>query len=44
MENKAPAKKMGIIVAVVLIALIGGVFTVKALERVGQGRLELFTP
>lgn len=39
MENKAPAKKMGIIVAVVLIALIGGVFTVKALERVGQGEV-----
>ena len=39
MENKASAKKMGIIVAVVLIALIGGVFTVKALERVGQGEV-----
>lgn len=32
-------KKIGIIVAVVIIAIIGGVFTVKSLHRVGQGEV-----
>ena len=32
-------KKIGIIVAVVIIAVIGGVFTVKSLHRVGQGEV-----
>lgn len=32
-------KKIGIIVAVVIIAIIGGVFTVKSLRRVGQGEV-----
>lgn len=32
-------KKIGIIVAVVIIAIIGGVFTAKSLHRVGQGEV-----
>lgn len=32
-------KKIGIIIAVIVIALIGGTFTVKSLERVGQGEV-----
>lgn len=32
-------KKIGIIVAVVIIAVIGGIFTVKSLHRVGQGEV-----
>ena len=32
-------KKIGIIVAVVIIAVIGGVFTIKSLHRVGQGEV-----
>lgn len=32
-------KKIGIIVAVVIIAAIGGIFTVKSLHRVGQGEV-----
>ena len=32
-------KKIGIIIAVVIIALIGGTITIKSLERVGQGEV-----
>lgn len=32
-------KKIGIIIAVIIIALIGGTITVKSLERVGQGEV-----
>lgn len=32
-------KKIGIIVAVIIIALIGGTITIKSLERVGQGEV-----
>ena len=32
-------KKIGIIVAVIIVALIGGGITVKSLERVGQGEV-----
>lgn len=32
-------KKIGIIIAVIIVALIGGIITVKSLERVGQGEV-----
>ena len=32
-------KKIGIIIAVVIIAVVGGFFTVKSLHRVGQGEV-----
>ena len=32
-------KRIGIIVAVIIIALIGGTITIKSLERVGQGEV-----
>lgn len=32
-------KKIGIIIAVIIVALIGGIITIKSLERVGQGEV-----